>query len=376
MPNSEGPGSLSSVADGHQQLLEKIAGVLPDINRLLSNYKENNGQLSAKELLAKQADLSQNEQLSKVKVELEATKKEYEKVIQNLVDERGKIQRELVDTRQRAIDLDKAQIESKALRAEVESLQANKKEMTEGLDGMRRSKEEMQTLKLANEKEIEFLKISLQAEKTLHHRSVTDAKEQARDQMDLKQKELRKTISDQKLSYSKIQTELTSLLSRHNNQKKELDAARSSDADHKIKLNQKCKEIENTLVRHAQDVQSIKEKYEEERERMAQEGEERAATIGQQQAAKEKQWEQDLQNMGAELGSEKAESRRLRDEIQRLGKKMEAENLQKFAELVESLAVWRAKSDELHKERQNLDRVLQGLGYAVETEKKREEGSS
>lgn len=114
MQNNEGPTSPSSTQGEHQQLLEKVAGVLPDIKRLLNNYKETHGQLSAKELLAKQADLSHSVQLNRFRVELEANKKEYEKMIQNLVGERSKLERELTGSRQRMADVEKLDSERKA----------------------------------------------------------------------------------------------------------------------------------------------------------------------------------------------------------------------------------------------------------------------
>jgi serine/arginine repetitive matrix protein 2 len=349
MQASDGRRSPSSAQDEHQQLLDKVAGVLPDINRLLNSYKETHGQLSAKELLVKQADMSHNEQLSKLRVELDANKKEYEKVIQNLVDDRSKLGQELATVRQRVTDLERVEAESKALRTEVEALQVNKKDLTEGFDTIRRSKEEMQATRLAHEREIESLKKALQVEKDLHQRSVADGKDQAKEQMDLKQKEFQKAIGDHKINYAKVQMELTSLLSKHQSQKKDLEIARSSAADYKIKLDLQSRELEDAVARHGQDIQSVKKKHEEERERLAQDSEERNAKMDRKHITREKIWQQDLKNIGAEL---------------------ESVGIEKSEELVESLALWRTKSDELQKQNQNLDRVLQGLGYATEVKSK------
>jgi serine/arginine repetitive matrix protein 2 len=369
--NNDGFRSSAS-QDEHQQLLEKVAGVLPDINRLLSRYKETHGQLSAKDMLAKQADLSHSEQLNKVRVELDATRKEYERVIQDLVGERGNLGRELTGVQDRVANLEKVEAECKALRTELEALQVNKKELTEGLDSVRRSKEEMQAAKLANETEIGFLKKALQSEKDLHHRNVVAVKE-AKDQIDLKHKEFQKMIGDYKINYSKVQTELTSLLSKHHILKKDLDAARCSEADHKTKMEAKRKEFEDEAVTHGQEVESIKKIHGEDRERLAQEGEERLAKLREEHSNKEKEWQQGLQDIATELESEKAENQRIRDEFEILKNSREAEKVQKSAELVESLALWRTKSDELQKENQNLDRMLQGLGCATELKSKGDE---
>lgn len=357
MQNNEAPRSPSSTQDEHQQLLEKVAGVLPDINRLLNNYKETHGQLSARELLAKQADLSHTEQLSKIRVELEANRKEYEKVIQNLVSERGKLEREVAVVRKRVNDLEKVE-------AEMEVLQVNKKDLTEGFDALRRSKEEMQTVKLANEKEIDALKRAVQAEKDLHHRNVADVRKQAKDQMDLIKKEYQNTIGDHITNYLKVQAELTSLLIKHNHQKKDLDVARSSEADQKSNLNLKTKDFEDALARHGQEIETIKKHHKGVQERMAQESEARVAKMGEEQSKKEKEWEQDLHAIGAGLESENTENQRLRGQLETLRNSKDAAKLQKSAELVESLALWRIKSNELQKENQKLDRLLQGLGRA------------
>lgn len=369
-PTNEGVRSPISSEAEHTQLLEKVAGVLPDINRLINNYKETHGQLSAKELLVKEADLSHNEERGKLKVELEANKKEYEKVIQNLVGEKGKLSRELASVRQRTIDLEKMEAETKAMRLEVEALQLSKKDLSEGFDTIRRSKEEMQTIRLAHEKEIESLKNALQAEKDLHHRNLVEAREQAKEQMNVKQKELNRVVGDHKLSYTKVQQDLASLLAKHNSQKKDLDAARHSEVNHKNELDLKSKEVEEMLATHGQEIRSNKKKHEEDQERMAQEGEERIAKISQIHSNKERQWRRDLHDINKEAELEKAESRRLLDELNAMKKSREAEKLQKSAELVECLGLWRSKSDELQKENQNLGRLLQGLGYGTEPKSK------
>ncbi len=365
LQNNEAPRSPPLAQDEHEQLLEKVAGVLPDINRLLNNYKATQGRLSAKELLEKQADLSHNEQLNKVTVELEATKKEYEKVIQDLVGERGRLERELTVVRPQVTKLEMVEAEKKALEAELETMRANKKELAEALDGTRRSKEEVHTAKLANETEIEALKKALQDEKDLHQLYVADVKIQARDQMALKQREFSKIVDDHKLNFSKVQMELTSLVSKHDIQKKDLDAARSSEADYKSKLSLKSKEYENTLLRQRHEIDSTRKRHERDQEEMAQGAEERVAKICRENSIKEKEWRQDFRSIGAELDSQKSESQRLRDELETLRRSKNEERLHKSAELVESLALWRTKSDELQKQNQNLDTLLQSLGCAT-----------
>jgi hypothetical protein len=373
MPNNEAPRSPSPTQDEHQQLLEKVAGALPDINRLLTHFMETHGQVSAQELLAKESDLSHFEQLSNIKVELEANKKEYEKVIQKLVSEKGELEQELAIVRKRVDGLEKVESEIKALRAEMDTLQVSEKDLTEGLDGLRRSKEEMQTGKIANEKEVDSLKKALQEEKDLHNRNVADVKEQAKDEMESMQREFQKSIDDHKTSHLEVQAELTSLFSKCNHQKKDLDAARGAETDRKSRLNLKTKGLEDALAKHGQEIQSIKKHYEGVQKRMIQENEERVAKICEEGSRKERSWERDLHDIGARLDLEKSENQGLRDQLDSQRKSKDATKLQMSVELVESLALWRTKSYELQKENRKLDRLLQGLGCATELKSKGDE---
>ncbi len=365
LQSNEASRSPPLAEDGDEQLLEKVASVLPDINRLLNSYKATQGRLSAKELLEKQADLSHNEQLTRVTVELEATKKEYEKVIQDLVSERGKLERELTVVRPQVTKLKILEEEKKALLADLEPMRVSKRELAEALDGTRGSKEEVQTAKLANETEIAALKKALQDEKDLHQLYVADVKVQARDQMALKQREFSKIVDDCQLNCSKVQMELASLVSKHSTQKKDLDAARSSEADFRSKLALKSQEHEDTQLRHRHEIDATRKRHEQDQGKQAQRAEERVAQICRENSIKEKEWKQDFHSISAELDTQKSESQRLRDELEKLRKSKNEEKLYKSAELIESLALWRTKSDELQRQNQNLDVLLQSLGCAT-----------
>jgi hypothetical protein len=370
MQTNEAPRSPSSTQDEHQQLLEKVAG---DINRLLNHFKETHGQLSTQELLAKKSDLSYTEQLSNIKVELEANKKEYEKVIQNLVGEKGELERELAIANKRGEGLEKVESEFEALRAEMDTLQVSKKDLTEGLDSLKISKEKLQAVEIANEKEIDSLKKALQDEKDLHHRNIANVKEQAKDQMDSMQTEFQTRIDDHKSNYLKVQAELTSLLSKYNHQMKDLEVARSAEADHKSKLILKTKGFEDAMAKHGQEIQSIKKHHERVQKRMTQESEEKVVKICEERSRKEKGRERELHDIGARLDLEKSENQRLRDQLDTQRKSKDASKLQMSVELVESLAIWRTKSHELQKENRKLDRLLQGLGCATELKSKGDE---
>src|ERR1700742_1504391 len=76
------PGDVSRVGsaaagDERARLLEKVSGVLPDLNRLLHYYEESQGLLSEKDNLVKLAENQHLEETARLRVELSARKEEY-----------------------------------------------------------------------------------------------------------------------------------------------------------------------------------------------------------------------------------------------------------------------------------------------------------
>src|SRR2546421_4423863 len=67
--NGGGPSARSDSEDDREHLLQKVSDVLPDIHRLLNEYKESRGLLSAKDMLVQQAEKEHEEKLARLRIE-------------------------------------------------------------------------------------------------------------------------------------------------------------------------------------------------------------------------------------------------------------------------------------------------------------------
>ena len=256
----------------NNELLEKVSNVLPEINRLLSEYRDTHGQLSAKENMSKQATLEHAEQLNKIRIELEANKKEYEKVIQNLVGDNSKLEREANNLRSERAKMDaetaslkknaenaaRLMSECEALRAEILSVQKARHDMSETLDSLRLSKEELMTAKLALEREVEKLRKDLLGERDVHSRVLGDLKQQHKDSMTSKEREHNRAVAENKVTLSKVQLELASLITRYTTMKRELESVRGLNEETKAQVDRKTKELDETIIKHEEEIVRVK----------------------------------------------------------------------------------------------------------------------
>ena len=357
------------IEDDREHLLQKVSSVLPDLSRLLDEYKQTHGQLSAKEMLSRRSESEHAEQLNRVKIELDANKKEYEKVIQDLVGDRGRFEREVTELREKVTSFERTTVECDHLRNQVTSLQNARKELADSVDAIRLSKEEFLTSKLALDREIGYLKSSLQADKELHHQRMADVKKQHRDILIAKERDHDKAMSEQKATLSKIQLELAGLISKHAAQKKDLESSRSLENEHKGNLDVKGKELADALALRQQESETLKKLHAEECDKIKGESEEYAAKFAEEHANKEKEWQQSLETLRAEMLDQKEEFRKEREAHEIMRKGVEEEK-KRAADLAGIITSWRVKTTELHKENENLDRILQGLGYATEMKSK------
>ena len=85
----------NEVYGDNDTLLIKVAGVLPDISRLLHQYRETHGQLSAKDVLASQVEAIHADHVKTLQVELQITRAEYEKAYRKVVDENNGLKHEI-----------------------------------------------------------------------------------------------------------------------------------------------------------------------------------------------------------------------------------------------------------------------------------------
>jgi hypothetical protein len=356
--NGAGPSARSDSEDEREHLLQKVSDVLPDIHRLLNEYKETHGQLSAKELLVQQSEKEHEEKLSRLKIELDANKKEYEKVIQSVVSERGKIDREATVLRQQVADLQTLAEEHGKLKVQFASLQGSHKELEATVETLRRSKEELLSSTEAQTKE-------LQINREAHSRQLAETQKQHEDGLAAKEKEHQQALSEQKHILSKTQLDLAGLISKYASLKNDLEVSRNLQSDHKTQLEAKTKELDETNVRHAEAINSIKKAQEEDRGRSLGEIEAQNAKIAEDHSLKEQRWMQELKTLRSEMQTHKEDLEKERKDHHMLKATRKREQDQ-ASELAKGIASWKAKHAELQAEHENVDRLLQSLRPVTE----------
>ena len=356
----------------------------------MKEYKETHGQLGTKDLKARKFEEEHDDQLRCAKIELDLTKREFEKVVNELVGKRAKLEREVATLRQMIVELQKAAGEREGLKNKVSALEVARKEMAESVDAVRLSKEELLTTKITLVKEVERLKSDLHGQNDTHNRRVQMITEQHNEQLAAKEQSHAHALSEQKAILSKAQLELASLIAKHTSQKKDLEAARSLQIEHKSNFEAKSKELEEVAARHMGEMEAMKQTHQQEIEaskrahqeeleaikhahqndlvRTVSDLESRAGKLVEDHGCKEKEWAQEMETLRSEMQVQKDEfDRELEDHNKT--KQAHEEHEAKTNELVQSLSSWKTKHAELQREHESLDRVLQGLGYAEQSAK-------
>ncbi len=333
--NSQARSTRSGSEDDREQLLQKVSSVLPDIHRLLNEYKGTQGPVLAPELMTYHSQGECRDQLEQVKRELDATKKEYEKAINDLVGDRRKLEREVADLRQNVADLQIVAGECEVLKRQAACLEYDRKELADTKETFRVFEAEALAKQTAQANEIESLKSMLHSDRELHSCRISEIKEQHKDQLAAREKEHQESVSEHKSTSSRLQLELTALSSKHAAQTKELESCRSRENGVKLELDAKTMDLNNKLALHVSEIESMKKEWAQET------GGLRAAT----QAAKD------------ELERECRDHRKLQE--------LQKREVDKFSQVAGAFVSCREKHAELQKEHENLDRILQGMAFST-----------
>jgi hypothetical protein len=340
--NSGGLSAMSGSDDDREHLLQKVSDVLPDIHRLLNEYKESRGLLSAKDMLVQQAEKEHEEKLTHLRIELDANKKEYEKVIQSVVSERGKLEREAVVLRQQVADLQALAGEHEKLKIELLSLQDSHKNLETGIESLRTTNEELLSSKAAQEREIQNVREA-------HSQQITELQSQHEDRLAAKEKEHQQALGEQKSILSKTQLDLAGLISKHANLKSELENSRNLQNEHKSQLDAKAKELD--------EINAIKKSQEEDHSRSLGALQAKNAQIVEDHNRKEQKWMQDLEILRTQMQEDLDKERKEHQALKATRKKEQ----DRASELARGIASWKAKHTELQTEHENVDRLLQSL---------------
>lgn len=310
--------------DDRETLMQKVSSVLPDIQRLLSQYRGAHGEAPTKEGPLQLSEFECQAELNSVKIELDSAKKEYEKVIQSLVGDRGRLEREVFDLRQGVANLPLLVAECENLRNQVAYLEVGRKESVEGSEEVRSLKEELQAAKTANLNEIESLKSSVGTEEEVSSRKLLEIKDQHNDLLAAAEKEHFQTSSDQKNVILKLE-----------------------------------KELANLAIKHATQQNDLKDIMKKDRQDM----EARTAKISEDNGRKEMEWLRGMERLRAEMHAREDEVEQERRDHQKLRDVRSGETA-KLVQLAGSIAKCRSKYVEMQREHDNIHRIMQSMGAA------------
>jgi chromosome segregation ATPase len=264
--------------DERARLLEKVSNVLPDIDRLLHVYQESQGLLSEKDNLVKQAEAQHLEETAKMRIELSACKEEYEKIMGEQAGENLRLKGEIAEQREKIKLLQDERHEVTHAHEGLTELKIKCEKLAEEVDIGRSVNEKLLTEKKSRDDELQQLKNQIQKEQAQHEhhqaekRKLEEALQTLKDQLHdertrhereqiewreaheketaRREEEHARSLHEHKVGLSKIQLDLAGMITKHTQQKKELDLARATIAEHERSLTEKAKELADTRRLH------------------------------------------------------------------------------------------------------------------------------
>lgn len=240
--------------DERTRLLEKVSNVLPDINRLLHHYQETQGLLSEKDDFVRQVEMQHEEEITRLRIELSATKEEYEKIIGEQASENLKLKSEISEHSEKIVYLEELSRESATMKEELVDLQVKHNLLGGQVDSGRLLEEQLINEKKALENELANLRNELSNGRTQHDREIGALKQEHQRQLAEKGDDYSRSLNDQKIGLSKIQLDLAGMITKHAQQKKELEFARAAILEQEHSLTSYKKEAADVLNLHQKDL--------------------------------------------------------------------------------------------------------------------------
>ena len=371
----EFPRSPSVVSkQEHQQILEKVTNVLPDINRLLEHYQETQGQLSAKDIMVKQSELMRAEEIARLLLELDAKKEESDKLIERLVGENYKYKLEIEEKNTTIATLENAAKDYPASK-DFGAMKTRHDEAVSAADAARLAKEDLLAEKLR-------LESSHMAKYDQHRRDIEDLEHRHESALEAKQKDHSKAASEHKLVLSKVQLELANLITKHSSVKKEFEASRgtilaleqqndTAGKDHEAALNTHQSELESNAMllkelqdQHRQQLQSQLDSITSSRQQEIQ-----ALQEAHDQKLKDmmSDHESNATKLAEEHDSQMTAIRGELDDRKRAFYKLQTDHAEigtKHTELSGALFNWKRRQGEWKAENDRFNKLLETLGHA------------
>ena len=306
-------------------LLIKVAGVLPDISRLLHQYRETHGQLSAKDVLASQVEAIHADHIKKLQIELQVTRAEYDKAFRKVVDENDGLKYELQRRQGESRAIDSLVQENRVLGENLQKLRQSNTELKDELDALRQSQSQ-----------------ALEARISEHDRAA----------------------AEHKIILSKAQLDLANLITKHTNQKKDLDDARRSESRYRSQLESATKQLEGRNDEQAQQKAATKDTTAEQPETAKSGNSEHHTELPIEATSAEKELRQELDSLRSQLEAQRIELVTEREARERHRQQQES-SPSIPTELATGLTSLRTKHLELQQESDKVHRLLISLGYVT-----------
>lgn len=372
----------AGIEDERAKLMEKVSNVLPDINRLLQYYQESQGLLSEKDHLVRQAESQHLEEVAKLRIELSASKEEYERIIGEQASENVSLKTQATELGEKISLLEASAHSAAEVTEELATLKLKSTTLESEVKEVRSLNEKLSVEKHALEDQLGSLKKQVIDDQAEHESAIKDIRSAHGKQMSEKEDDYTKTLHDHKAGLSKIQLDLAGMITKHTQQKRELDSARASVAELEHSLAAKSQALEDTILAHERELEArtkateqTAERHEDEIDRLrALHREEVLSAIKQlskitaEHEDREAKLQTDVKAARSDTEKQRAACRSLQTELDATREahatlRTRSEKANKHhAELVDSMTSLRTKQAEWHRESERIDRILQSLG--------------
>ncbi|RMD44097.1 hypothetical protein DV735_g962, partial [Chaetothyriales sp. CBS 134920] len=299
---------------------------VPDISRVPEHYQVTKGQTWPQNVGAMQTEEQQREEIYRLRLQLDAKKEAYEGIIERLIAQIYKYKSEAEEKDGLIVALNQSVTQHQAEKTEFEAL---KEKYAEGVAATGASR--LATQELVNEK----LRLERELEAEKGKRLACAEHVETEQKSSLEAKEMGELVSsdEHKQAARKAQMELASLITKHSQQSKDLEACRAT-----------VDMLKETLASRDDELASLRQSFESQLATRDSQREEVQSL--------QKSHDQDLKDVVAEHES-------------RVAKAVE-EHDQQMAEVREELESWRRRHQEWQAEKVRLYKVLGTLSHTPE----------
>ncbi|KAI9371916.1 hypothetical protein BJX61DRAFT_534374 [Aspergillus egyptiacus] len=343
---SGGPFAPHPDIEDPRELLERIQVAIPDINRLVGNYKQTKIKLQAREAEFKQMESQHKQALMHKDYFIEALQNQLRKTANEGAEEASKLKSsvnelrmELGNMEEKRKDLEEKIVEHETLVRKLEQEKAGLQEETKTLN------EKMEEERVAHSQELEKQAAEREMEKAealatlkqelteLFEEIKAEDEKAAAEALATREAELQEQLDAMKAEYEQQKQQMQE---SHNALQAEVDLKLEELASTKDDLEQRHKELEDTRQAHAEQIESIekshKEKVTEMEARLSEKDEELASSVRENRQleegllTKEKQVEHSVDNMRLTIDNLGKDCDRLRKTLHSLGEATDLKN--------------------------------------------------